>query len=212
MTTQLKSELEVKSLFKSFCFDKGYDIVREYTSDENKKENVDYDYLIVMDGQTRSVSLKSDKGTFTLKNLGSGAQAMKKWNKDEDALRLIKEAAKKSREIKSSYKEARWDEMPNELHAKRKEEVVEPFISAWEKILANPDSQFLFFEYLNGGKAQFLFTPRGGLEKTSSVCGGSCVQRVNSKSLRVGDLVLRFKSEGGKVKSSIKINVEKAKD
>lgn len=212
MTTQLKSELEVKSLFKGFCSDKGYDIVKEYTSDENKKENVDYDYLIVMGGQTRSVSLKSDKGTFTLKNLGSGVQAMKKWNTNEDELSLLKEAAKKSREIKSSYKEARWDEMSNELHAKRKEEVVEPFIAAWEKILANPVSQFLFFGYLNGGKAQLLFTPKGGLEKTSSVCGGSCVQRINSKSLRVGDLVLRFKSEGGKVKSSIKINVEKAKD
>jgi len=212
MTTQLKSELEVKSLFKDLCFDKGYDILKEYTSEENKKENVDYDYLIVMDRQRRSVSLKSDNGTFTLKNLGSGVQAMKKWNKNEDELRLIKEAAKKSREIKSSYKEARWDEMPNELHAKRKEEVMEPFISAWEEILANPFSQFLFFEYLNGGKAQLLFTPRGGIEKTSSVCGGSCVQRVNSKSLRVGDLVLRFKSEGGKVNSSIKINVEKAKD
>jgi hypothetical protein len=212
MTTQLKSELDVKRLFEDFCRKKGWDITKVYRSDENKKENVDYDYLINMEGLGTSISLKSDKGVFTQKNLGTGIQAVKKWNYDEDELRLIKEAAKKSREIKSSYKEARWDEMPNELHAKRKQEVMEPFISAWEKILANPFSQFLFFEYLNGGKAQFLYTPRGGLEKTSSVCGGSCVQRVNSKSLRVGDLVLRFKSEGGKVKSSIKINVEKAKD
>ena len=169
MTTQLKSELDVKRLFEDFCRKKGWDITKVYRSDENKKENVDYDYLINMEGLGTSISLKSDKGVFTQKNLGTGIQAVKKWNYDEDELRLIKEAAKKSREIKSSYKEARWDEMPNELHAKRKQEVMEPFISAWEKILANPLSQFLFFEYLNGGKAQFLYTPRGGLEKTSSV-------------------------------------------
>lgn len=209
MTTQLKSELEVKKLFEDFCRNKGYDITKEYSSDENKKENVDYDYLISMEGQTRSVSLKSDKGVFTHKNLGTGIQAVKKWNKDEDEVNSIKEAAKKSKEIKSFYKEERWDEMPKELQAERKKEVMEPFIHAWEKILDNLCSQFLFFEYLNGGKAQFLFTPSGGMEKTSSVCGGTCVQRVNSKSLRVGDLVLRFKSAGGKVSSSIKINVEK---
>ena len=69
MTTQLKSELDVKRLFEDFCRKKGWDITKVYRSDENKKENVDYDYLISMEGLGTSISLKSDKGVFTQKNL-----------------------------------------------------------------------------------------------------------------------------------------------
>ena len=187
MTVQLDREQETINTFADYCKANGIEIIREYDPSENKLENTDSDFDIKLpSGEVKSVSLKSSGGVMANLNAGAGSRSVSKWMTPEEVA-LVKQAEKemqvRRRSISSEY--SRWEEVPNS--SEQKYFVIEPLYEAWFSVL----SDLLFVEN--------KFVPY-------TVFSGTEVCKVNSKSILVGNYELRFKTEGGKTSSSIKVN------
>lgn len=202
-TTQMESEAKQKQEFGGL-----YTITKEFGSHENKKYNTDSDVTIDFHGEEKTVSLKTvggaKAGNF---NGGAGHRACSKWMNSQE-LELIKKAEKDVRYRRSSIlKEyTRWKDIEDEnIRNNKKYWVIEPFYNTWYDILSNDvDAVHRLQRYLSGRKSDLLYVG-DQFEKYPSF-RGEVVSKINSKSIMVGNYELRFKSEGGKVTSSIKVN------
>lgn len=206
MTAQLKKEQDTINTFQEFCRDNNIRIVHKYESSENKAKNTDSDFDIEFPNKKiKSVSLKSAGGQMAHLNAGAGSRSASKWMSPEE-VELIKEAEKEmqARRKSVSSKYARWDEIENSEELKYF--VIEPLYEAWFFILSSTiDAVKRLSYYISGRKSDYLFVENKFIPYT--VFSGTEVSKINSKSILVGNCELRFKTEGGKTSSSIKVNV-----
>ena len=209
MTIQLLSEQECKNKFLSFCAENNIEIISEVFPHENKRDVNDSDYIVAIGGVAKSVSLKTKGGAFTTKNLGTGVTAVKKWYKGDKFLGKIKRACQESldRRHELGAVHARWEDFGDEI-ADKKLYVIEPILLAYEELFSVESNIAAFMHYIYEGKSDILWIDGEYIEGVELPNLPKSVERINSKSLKLGNLVLRFKTEGGKVSSSIKINVE----
>lgn len=205
MTVQLDKEQETINTFKVYCKTNGIQIVREYVPSENKLENTDSDFDIQLPGgEIKSVSLKSSGGKMADLNSGAGSRSVSKWMLPEEVA-LVKKAEKESldrrRTVSCQY--SRWEEIPNSSELKYF--VIEPLYEAWFSVLSsNIDAVKRLSALLTGRKSDLLFVENQFVPYTAF--SGTKVSKVNSKSILVGNYELRFKTAGGKISSSIKVN------
>lgn len=209
MTAQLISEQECKNKFLSFCAENGIEIISEVFPHQNKRDRIDSDYIVAIDGKPKTVSLKTKGGAFTTKNLGTGVTALKKWYKGDKFLSKVKAACQESLERRHELGKihARWEDFGDEI-ADKKLYVIEPILLAYEELFSVESNIAAFMHYIYEGKSDILWIDGEYIEGVELPNLPKSVERINSKSLKLGNLVLRFKTEGGKVSSSIKINVE----
>lgn len=205
MTVQLEREQETINTFVDYCKANGIEIVREYDPSENKLENTDSDFDIRLPGgEVKSVSLKSYGGVMANLNAGAGSRSVSKWMTPEEVA-LVKQAEKemqvRRRSVSSKY--SRWEEVPNS--SEQKYFVIEPLYEAWFSVLSsNIDAVKRLSSLLAGRKSDLLFVENKFVPYTAF--SGTEVCKANSKSILVGNYELRFKTEGGKTSSSIKVN------
>lgn len=208
-TTQLLREEECKTAFLSFCLENDIEVLREVLPHENKKESNDCDFVVSINGVQKSVSLKTKGGAFTTKNLGTGKTALKKWYKGEKYLNLIEKACQESlnRRHELGKIHARWEQFGEEI-SEKKFYVIEPILNAYEELFSVESNIAAFFHYIYEGKSDILWIDGCYIEGVETPSLPEKVERINSKSLKLGNLTLRFKTAGGKVSDPIKINVE----
>ena len=211
MTVQLQSELESKKAFKKWCEDNHFNITREWNSHENKLENSNADFSVKTDYEY-TVSLKTEGGLFTSANLGTGFKAIRKWCSDEDQINelrsVLKEVSARKNYISANYN--RWEDVPNSED--KKKDMVQPLIDFYFNLFQHRRHVIDFCRYLMDRNADFLWVDGSLIHIKSYIPKDFNVTKVNSKSILIPDVAeLRFKSEGGKVSSSIKLNVQPCK-
>jgi len=208
-TTQLLREEECKNAFLAFCTEHDIEILREVLPHENKKESTDCDFVVSINGVEKSVSLKTKGGAFTTKNLGTGKTALKKWYKGDKFLQKVEKACQESLERRHELGKvhARWEQFGDEI-SEKKLYAIEPILAAYEELFSVESNIAAFFHYIYDGKSDILWIDGDYIEGVETPTLPKKVERVNSKSLRLGNLTLRFKTAGGKVSDPIKINVE----
>lgn len=205
MTVQLDREKEIINTFAAYCKANSIQIIREYKPSENKLENTDSDFDIRLPGgEVKSVSLKSSGGLMTDLNGGAGSRSASKWMTPEEVA-LVKEAEKemnvRRKTVSSQY--ARWADVPNSSDVKYF--VIEPLLEAWFSVLSsNVDAVKRLSALLTGRKSDLLFVEDKFVPYTAF--SGTEVSKINSKSILVGNYEIRFKTEGGKTSSSIKLS------
>lgn len=208
VTEQLKSEIRSKERFKLWC-DGKFEIIREYESSENKKEGTNADFVIKPTKSDYGISIKTEGGAFTTGNLGAGIGGAKKWTNNPHILDLIKQASKQVANIRNSYSETRWDELDNMEH--HKYVVMKPFIDVYLFIFSEESNVLNYCKYLSSRNADFLWK-EGALYRMPPIIPTSTTVTLRNKTITIpGAANLRFKSSGGKIKDSIKINFEKCK-
>ena len=204
MTMQLESEFVSKQNFLNFCKERNYCIVDQFEGYHNKEQQHSHDFLIEINGSLRSVSLKSPGGLFTKNNLGAGVRAASKWCTNCEFLEKIKKAAAESKRNARSLPFDRWEQSCN--IEKDKFFVINPFLQIYMKIWSNKEQRVNFLRYLNSLQSDLLWCDGKFLDFEKII--GDSPKRIHSKSILLGTVEARFKSEGGRVLSSIKINVQ----
>jgi len=208
MTIQLQRELESKTAFRTWCAVNNWNIVREFEGHENKVEQHSHDFICVLNGDKEvSVSLKTAGGLFTKANLGTGVRAASKWLDDDVSLNLLRDCAKEVKRRRESLPFQRWSDSPQIETDKLF--VIEPWLDAYMTIWSVKDHRHSFFTYLLSLQSDYIWS-ENRLLTCDSIASGGC-QRYLSKSILLGSIEARFKSEGGKVLSSIKINIQSTK-
>lgn len=206
MTTQLDSEEKDKQAFRDFCKKNAIQIIHEYTSSENKSGKHSHDFLINNNGMEISVSLKTEGGTFTSKNLGAGKDGASKWI-PEEYLNYIEIAQEEFKNRIKTIEEERWESVLDSNA--RKKYALEPYISTYEYVLSINKVLLNFCTYLINSKSDFVWVDGKFKKPNRSIPENLNIKRIKSKSLLINPFVeLRFKSAGGKVKSAVKINVQ----
>jgi hypothetical protein len=207
MTTQLQREHESKNAFRAWCVVNNWNIVKEFEPHENKLEQHSHDFICVLDADKEvSVSLKTLGGLFTKANLGTGVIAASKWLNDDVSLNLLRDCAKEAKRRRESLSFQRWSDSP-QIEAD-KLFVIEPWLDAYMTIWSVKDYRHSFFNYLLSLQSDFIWSENRLLNFDSIASG--VPQRYLSKSILLGSIEARFKSEGGSVSSSIKINIQPA--
>jgi len=205
MTVQLNKEQATINTFEEVCRDSNIRIVHKYEPSENKLKNTDSDFDIQLPGgEIKSVSLKSSGGKMANLNAGAGSRSVSKWMLPEEVA-LVKKAEKEMQDRRRtvSCQYSRWEEVPNSSELKYF--VIEPLYEAWFFVLSsNVDAVKRLSALLTGRKSDLLFVENQFVPYTAF--SGTEVSKVNSKSILVGNYELRFKTEGGKTSSSIKVN------
>ena len=208
MTTQLLEEEKSKEEFKQWCEGR-FEIIREYDSHENKKENTNADFVIKPIKVDYGISIKTAGGDFTQGNFGAGVRGLTQWNKTESALKEVKAAIESKKSIVAMYPQVRWDELSNIEHHKMV--VIKPFIDAYMNIFSDDKNVLTYCKYLTSRNADFLWKD-GGLYRMKSFIPDTTKFSVKNKTINIpGVGGLRFKTSGGKIKDSIKINFEPCK-
>lgn len=207
MTTQLLEEKKSKENFKSWCKDRGYKLIKEYSSHENKVEKTTADFTILIDGKDKKVSLKTEGGTFTEGNLGTGISALSRWNNKEEDKEILRKASEKYREVKKIFpKSVRWEEVNDQDEVRFS--LLSPFINAWFEILSKEDNFYSFIEYLLERKSDYVWV-NGNLIPQKETKTSFSIKKYKSKSIILGETYeLRFKSSGGRIHSGVKINIQ----
>ena len=227
-TTQLDNEIKDKDNFcKNIAPEYGLKFIQDWGSgSKNKKENCDADITVeIVDlkkfnikfselnrklGDKLEVSLKTEKGDFTIANGGTSLRSdiFKDMISPNNSIikKKFKETQDKIKEHRETIgKNKKWNEVGQYKKLPIKEELIEFFLDLFK----NPENCKKLYEWLNsrqsdlkcvGGK---LVIPEKKIMEP--LCEG---KRFENNSVIVGHYKLRFKSSGGKVTSSWKINYE----
>lgn len=212
---------------------------KEWASAENKELNCDADVCCIVVNNTKhpaivgyeinaevNVSLKTIGGDFTAANLGTSpaAQIFQKHillsaeekelmkNCDEQ-VKAIKHDIIKHDTIKcDTVKYERWQQLP--LKGKReKEQIKTLYMNLWLRLINSPERVDDLYRFINERTSPLKLR---GTELIKTVPytilpEEKIVKKIEARSgsLQVGDFALRFKSAGGLIMSSWKINLER---
>ena len=204
MTKQeIAENLHKEYFLKNYIWNGDNVIIHEYTSAENKELNTDADYMVTGKlGTNVLVSLKTDGGTMCCKNTGTQTQFAKKFVVKE--LELIQEQSMICRARRNEYKGLRFDEFSSEEANAIKGKLIQPWIDTYIEILSIEENFDSFIAMYNNGKAHWRLVGET-LKRTSAfIPTNKEVYQLTDRTLYVGGLHWRFKSEGGKADSTIK--------
>lgn len=203
MTRKLESEAQNIQCFEDYCRRNNIQILKYISPEENKSLNTDADAVVLLpSGVKQTVSLKSRGGVMATLNSGAGSRSVSKWMTPKE-VDLVKIAEKECKARRASIKYERWADVPDAETVKYY--VIEPLYEAWFSVLSeNSDAVSRFSTFLSARSSDLLFVEDKFVPYT--LFHGTTVKKINSKSILVGNFELRFKSEGGKTKSSIKVN------
>ena len=203
-TTQMVNEKLHKEYFlKHYILNGDNEIIREFDSSENKKENTDADYMVTGKlGKNVLVSLKTDGGAMCLKNTGTQTQFAKKFVVER--LELIQEQSMACRARRNEYKGLRFDEFSSEESNTIKGKLIQPWIDTYIEILSIEKNFDSFIEMYNNGKADLKLVGETMKPTDKFVPTNKDVYQLTDRTIYVGGLHWRFKSEGGRCDSTIK--------
>ena len=203
-TKQLINEKLHKEYFiQHYILNGDNEVIREFDSSENKTENTDADYEVSGKlGTNVLVSLKTDGGVICCKNTGTQTQFAKKFVVKE--LELIQEQSIACRARRNEYKGLRFDEFSSEESNAIKGKLIQPWMDTYIQILSIEENFDSFIKMYNNGKAHWRLVGET-LQRTSAfIPENKEVYQLTDRTLYVGGLHWRFKSEGGKCDSTIK--------
>jgi len=230
-TTQLTNGKLAENLVHADLLKQGYTDIVKVESQQNRKLRTNADFFALKDGQKYSISVKTDNGQFTSANLGPGISSqyyilLKENNKTHEMLKISAAADEnRARRLKLLANYSRWEDVPNQNEVKFA--ICQPFLECYQEHLNNIDNMQLWVNYLIGRQSDLLavvnLSTSSILYHTKRTTRQHIVVRdfnihlkdssEHSKTLVVlinNDLEfsMRFKTEGGTVKSSVKINLE----
>ena len=227
-TTQLKNEQKHKVKFICKLPTIGCIEKFEWDSGKNKKKNSDADFTIIIQnpelfktefpdcnkdwvmGTELTVSLKTERGNFTLANGGttlkSGLFQLMELNREE------KKAFQECNvEITNIKNELGRDKCWEDIGQHEKKPIKDTLIGLLYRLFQVPTHIDTLYTYMNGRQSDLKYVGENlSLKKkfTPPPYDLLIVDIISTNTLRVGDFTLRVKSESKSVKSSWKINYE----
>lgn len=233
-TVQLKNENKSLALVRTDMEQKhGYTVVRRVESTENRMKSTTADFITKKDGQEYTLSVKNNGGEMSQGNFGTGVAAqftqLLKKNGCLQEVDMIRDAVKEVAQRKTllAEKHLRWKEFGDDAHQK-KLWVCSPLLDCYRELFSRLQVVQLWVDYIRGRQSDILaVVVRGEINyhyKRATRSGGALVvkefqletngdDQIGAKVMRLiinrdVRISMRLKSEGGKVKSSIKLNME----
>jgi len=224
-TTQLKRGGAHEKSFEDICPNYGLKVVKQWGSgNKNKKNNCDADFTVEIvnlkmfetivtnkkfkTGQLLTVSCKTEKGAFTLANLGTGPSSglYKRLLNEEENNELIMYNNEMKAYKESIGNEKRWSEVGND----KKDFIFELHMLFNYLLFQNRKSQEILYDWLEERQSDLKYVGNKLYLQNSKKIPKEYikVEMKGKNTIIIGDYRLRFKAAGGKVCSSWKINVE----
>jgi len=223
-TTQLKKGGEHEKYFESETKGYGLKVVKQWGSgDKNKRKNCDADFTVEIVNpekfetliknkkyemnQLLTVSCKTEKGAFTLANLGTGPSSglYKRLLNEEEKNELIRY----NNEIKDYKKYIGYDKRWSEVGNDKKSYVFELLMLFNYSLFQYRKYQEILYSWLEERQSDLKFVgSKLFLQSVKKIPNNIEVVMKGKDTIIIGDYKLRFKAAGGKVCSSWKINVE----
>ena len=197
--------------------------IERIESSQNKQLKTTADFILTnANGKQQTISVKTKNGAFTLNNLGTGTQAAKQWIDDTKFHQTLKTVQGNSLQLRKDILQnyQRWGDISDmEMQNKLRMKVIEPFLNFYyQQFSQNKQILTKFMFYLQDRDSDLtLITDRGEVIETRYKTYEAIMKITNiyikNKSIIVEPYYeFRFKSEGGAIKSSIKINVQPYKN
>lgn len=198
-----------------------YNIICMVESSMNRKENTTSDIIAMYDDKHINISVKNKGGAFTYGNLGTGTLSAKKWCNDKSILEELKVVEKNNlkcrHEISSEY--ARFEDIKDiDLQNKHRFAVVKDYLEFYHKLfIHNTKILYDFLTYLYSRQSEYEIITDDKNNKVIAFISNSKHNLffnvtniyIKNKSIIIEPYFeVRFKSEGGKTISSIKMNIQ----
>jgi hypothetical protein len=202
-----------------------YNIVCMVDSNMNKKENTTADIIATEKGMENEkfihISVKNKGGAFTFGNLGTGTLSAKKWCNDLTILQNLKSIEKTNLKCRHniSSKYTRFEDISDiDLQNKYRFDVCKDYLDFYYQLFSdNKKILYDFLTYLYSRQSEYEIITD---DKNNNVIAFISNKRQNlyynvkeiyvkNKSIIISPYFeVRFKSEGGKTISSIKMNIQ----